>query len=59
LNPKAYASIINPFLLLELRQNRSRTLGVVVMDFPGDSLVQQIIQANFQTSENELQRSED
>jgi len=31
----------------------------VVMDFPGDSLVQQIIQANFQTSENELQRSED
>jgi 1-phosphatidylinositol phosphodiesterase len=59
LNPKAYASIINPFLLRELRQNRSRTLGVVVMDFPGDSLVQQIIQANFQTSENELQRSED
>ena len=52
ITPAGYASILNPFVLDQLRQRKGKHLGVVVMDFPGDSLVERIIQSNHLRHQN-------
>lgn len=47
INPATYAAIINPFVLNQVQRRAGNRLGVVVMDFPGDSLVRKIIESNF------------
>ena len=46
LNPAAYASQVNPFVLEEISKRKGERLGVVIMDFPGDELLQSIIHGN-------------
>ena len=46
LNPAAYASQVNPFVLEEVGKRKGKRLGVVIMDFPGDELLQSIIHRN-------------
>ena len=44
--PAAYASQVNPFVLEEVSKRKGKRLGVVIMDFPGDELLQSIIHRN-------------
>jgi hypothetical protein len=50
LTPKMYAAQSNEFTLDLIKQpsgNRPVRLGTVVMDFPGEDLIEQIIETNF------------
>ena len=59
INPSSYASKINPFALNQVNRRLGKHLGVVVMDFPGDRLVQKIIESNFSGRPQGLQDSKD
>ena len=53
INPESYASLINPFLLSQVNQRQGDRLGVVVMDFPSEEIVEKIIESNrFPRSQN-------
>ena len=46
INPESYASLINPFLLDQIKARQGHRLGVVIMDFPNQEIIEAIVVSN-------------
>jgi len=46
INPESYASQINPFLFEQVKARQGHRLGVVIMDFPSQEIIEAIVMSN-------------
>ena len=46
INPESYATQINPFLLEQVKARHGNRLGVVIMDFPNQEIIEAIVMSN-------------
>lgn len=46
INPESYASLINPFLLDQIKARHGNRLGVVIMDFPNQEIIEAVVMSN-------------
>ena len=46
INPESYATQINPFLLEQIKARQGHRLGVVIMDFPSQEIIEAIVMSN-------------